>query len=247
MSWQKDILPQNALVWLDFRSQFDRNGVRVIENNGKLATSPSVVTCGDGTTTSSFPSQLVGSRGVNFDGAVNNKRVNCGAYLMLGNNQSFTIVSVYKASAGNVSLLSSVDSGTLVGGIQLLIGGGYDVVFSLYGNGTTNSIRLRNSANDCKLGIIQSIITTYNGSSSTSGAIIYMNGMVSSARNVYSDSLTQTIVTSNPIMIGVNKSSASWNVPFSGDIYHTSIFPKCLTSQQVSMLHDNLMHQFNLP
>jgi hypothetical protein len=63
----REVTPENALLWLPFRSQYDVAGVRVSDNLGKATGAPATVTMGDGTTSTTFPTQLSGG-GISFDG-----------------------------------------------------------------------------------------------------------------------------------------------------------------------------------
>lgn len=233
MSWLKDLSPQNALVWLDFRSQFDRNGLRIIENAGKLATSPSVIICGDGTTTSTFPSQLVGSRGIGFDG---------------GDYVKFTL----SAPGPNWTAISLCN--------QKTIGTADWLAFSLFGtlsNSAPNSIGfgVQNSTKTVK--VLQEAIAwgtagpnsntninSYCLTVSGTSAVGYLN-----ATQVSTLTLTGTFANQNLCVLNGNLFTAG-GVPVANreaNHYFFALFPKLLTPQQISMLHDNLMHQFNLP
>jgi hypothetical protein len=60
--------PPNALVFCQFSSQFDVAGVRSFRNLGKAGGARARLTNGDGSTASTMASQLVGRKGISFDG-----------------------------------------------------------------------------------------------------------------------------------------------------------------------------------
>jgi hypothetical protein len=62
------ITPDSALVWCDFRAQADVANVRSFRNLGRAGGAPARLTNGDGTTAGTLCTQLVGRKGVSFDG-----------------------------------------------------------------------------------------------------------------------------------------------------------------------------------
>lgn len=229
MSWQKDLLPQNALVWLDFRSQFDSNGVRVIKNNGKLATSPSVVICGDGTTANYMPSQLVGRKGVSFDGSDYIK------FTLSAPGPDWTAISLsnLNVTPNNWYAFSLFGEPSLVNPFSVSIGMKNSTITSVVQEavawGTDGIAPNRN---------INSWCLTKTGSS----LVGYINAVQNSTRT-----LSGTYCTGSTNVINANLYSTSPVAAISANHYFFALFPKLLTPQQIAMLHDNLMHQFNLP
>ena len=93
-----EVNPSDALLWLEFGGQYTgSDGKRRIDNLATRADAPANVLCGDGITSSTFPTQLTDRRGVSFDGY---KYIDTGIVDRFERTDKFTL---FVASALNLS------------------------------------------------------------------------------------------------------------------------------------------------
>ena len=112
-----DVSPSKALLWCNFATQFDVNGVRKCANLATAPGAPRLLTMGDGSTANTIPAQRVGAHGIVLAGT---QYVDTGIVDPFERTDRFTL---FVAKTGNVSaagdLISTRDTAQSDRGISL--------------------------------------------------------------------------------------------------------------------------------
>jgi hypothetical protein len=227
-------------VYLDYQN------ARLIDNLAERADAPRVVKCGDGITSTTFPTQLSGRRGVSFDG---------GDYIDIGNinyiipTKSFTInclVNNQNLYGNTVFLAGDYDSSTIKGWF-----------ISFTSDNKVTLIMAENASNIFYYGAPTStkfpnggglVSVTYNGSTSNPIMLFYNDG-------VYLPSSSGKFGTPISTLSGRNSLlGARWNsttierqLPANSSIKYFSILPFAASPLQIKNLHRRVLKRINLP
>ena len=232
-----DVNPSSALLWADFKTQFDVNGVRKCNNLGRYPGAPKYLTMGDGTTASTFPTQLVGRHGISLDGG---DYIDTGIVDPFERTDRFTIAVVCSALVDG-NLCDTFDQAVAYRGFGINMTGGvlYHYIISNYG---TSNMLYRAVTSNAKP--IVSYIDTYDGSSTRVGHNIYYNANLVTTGNLV-DMLSSTIKSGKSYLFGAWHNGAAKGSLLTGNIHNAFIFPWELTAQQVQYLHRYCVTRIN--
>jgi hypothetical protein len=235
----KDIFEQDTyselerpVINLPLRSNYeDGSGNRVTENKGSA---DGTATLGDGTTITTFPTQL-SPHGNSTDG---------GDYLDLGTcpttntNQIFTIGGLFTLVAGAYHpLISSSNASTAGFELRMEAGAVYAYIWSSSGNyeGRYTATNYLNGKH--------TIFVTYDGSLAAAGMTIYVDGEEITSTPASAGTLIASAITNN-LFVGKNTASSfagsgiEWREPF--------LYSNELTPSQARKLHFSLIQGLNI-
>lgn len=140
---------------------------------------------------------------------------------------------IYKTANAEMNIMSKMDS--TFKGIQFYtstLGSGYDLTTYLVNVYPSNFIRARST-----LPIYTNkwyhVVTTYDGSSLSSGIKIYVNGELSTS-TFYSGTLTSSIANNGSLIFGAIMSGGT---PFQGNMDEMFIFNRTLTATEVKNIY----------
>ncbi len=235
--YENDTIPElnQPLISLPLRSSYiDGSGNRVTENKGTLGGTAKL---GDGTTTTTFPTQL-SPNGVSFDG---------GDYIALGNvikntNQPWTYVAMGKfmpvVLAGE--FLSNYKSAIIPSIIiqRHSTSGLVVYVFSSTGNFKSSGFPLSGVVNG-------TIIVTNDGSLAAGGIRFYLNGVEQTATSAsMGGTLAAATITEG---LNIGKDSDNTNYFPAGTLLQAHrLYGSALTATQVRILHSKLIKELNI-
>ena len=219
--------------------------IRVIDNLAQRADAPKTVTCGNGVTSTTFPTQLAEKRGVSFDGG---DYIDCGLIDRFERTDAFTIIAVVSNMSSNAGrIITTWDTAQDYKGI-------------CFGNTTNiNQVYILNKlvgikyigvshtpyATITSAGSLHSRAMTYSGSSTAAGVSLYHNGGTVT-KAVGSDTLDATIKSGNPILIGGQTTSGVKSGQFTGNMHFIGLFPFAASPLQISNLHKRVLKRINL-
>lgn len=224
-----DVSPNSALLWAEFRTQFDVNGVRKCENLATAPGAPKLLTMGDGYTASTIPAQLVGRHGVALTGT---QYIDTGIVDPFLQTQPFTLViCVYaRQTNGTSALLATTDQAQSFKGINLVFYQ-YGITMSMLNTVGGNYIQ-KNFTDVYGVGPIHKlIICCYSGSSTAADISISINSTSLTGTSV-SDTLTGTIKNSKPLLLGARYNGTAKTGFLTGEIRFAAIFPWELSANQ---------------
>ncbi len=244
MATTKEVFPSDAILWLEFGGQYVNGaGKTVIDNLATMGNAVKTVQCGDGTTASTFPTQLVGKRGLSFDGG---DYIDTGIVDPFERTDKFSLfVAVSLQSVATIgSYLSTSDTAQSNKGIFTYpYSNNKKMYVFLTSQSTTNEI---DYYINCNLQSFNTFCVTSSGSSLASGIKVYDNAIVGGSSGG-TDNLTSTIKNGKPFLLGARHNGVSKTTFYTGNIYFAAIFPRELTPLQVSNLHKKVMKRINLP
>ena len=227
---------ERCLLFLPLKSSYtDSSGYRVTENKG---TALGTVKLGDGTTSSSFPTQLTPS-GMYFDG---NDGLTSSIVDPVEYNEPFFGGMVYNGSpvsTNNVwmSTYNSTASKGFEFRVQNSIGWLIQVV-------STNYIQAYSTSSSLLKGL-HSVMFSYDGSASPNGFSIYLDGVSLSGLS-RSGSIAGTIKNGQPIAIGARLTGAALSLYITPMKLFRPFFGKGLfTARQAKIMHNYLMKLYN--
>lgn len=231
-----DVCCQKALLWYEGGPQFDVNGVQKTANLGCAPGAPKLLTIGDGTTASTFPTQLVGKHGVSFDGG---DYIDTGIVDPFERTDAFTLVVVISGVGAVCDVIGSVNAADANRGINLV----------LNNNNTCIPYFINQTSNNTYAAVIASVTTratnaiavTYTGTSSASGIKVYVNGE-SKSLSVSMDGLVGTVKSGKPFLLGVRHNGADKNRFMTGTMHFAAIFPWELTPPTSPVLRSISSH-----
>lgn len=235
----QQVRAENALLYCDFRTQFDYQGKRSVENYGKYPGAPRVVTLSDGTTSTKFPSQLVGRHGASFDGG--DYAIADGLLAPFDTSSQFTLFVAFSGMNKTTqrTLLTTrasiANNGTHWNWYYY---NGYWYV-DLANTWSTNHLQVRATATtDSGFG---TACFTYSGGAALASCAHYVSGAPNTLTAV-NNNLSATIKGSTYISIGAFNDGA---VPLIGNIHHASVWPYVFTPQQVAYLDQQCRRGIN--
>ena len=227
---------EQCLLFLPLKSSYtDSSGNRVTENKG---TALGTVKLGNGTTPSSFPTQLVPS-GMYFDGSdgLTSSIIDPVEY-----NEPFFGGMVYNGSpvSTNNAWMSTYNSTTSKGfefRVQNSIGWLIQVI-------STNYIQAYSTSSYLLKGL-HSVMFSYDGSASPNGLSIYLDGVSLSGLS-RSGSIAGTIKNGQPIAIGARLTGTALSMYITPMKLFRPFFGKGLfTARQAKIMHNYLMKLYN--
>lgn len=235
-----DVCPEKALLWAEFRTQYDLAGVRVTDNLGRAVGAPKTLQLGDGTTASTFPTQLVGRRGFSFDGG---DYVDTGIIDPFERTDRFTLFVVTSAMTSiNGQILVTYDS-VLNSGIRIINNGANTI--SIYIQDGGYYIHKYNAG--VVTPAVSTIALTSNGSSTAAGISTYYNnipGLFLTANDILTSG---TIKNGKSFLIGARHNGAGKIAFLTGNVHAVFVFPWELAAQQVQYLHRYCVTRINQP
>lgn len=250
MATIKEIFASDALLWLEFGGQYtDSSGKRVIDNLAQRGDAPKTVQCGNGVTSTTFPTQLAGKRGVSFDGG---DWIDCGLIDRFERTDAFTlfiVTTMNTAATGYHAFFESMDQAQSYRGINFGQFPSSDFTFNIISTYPTNVIS--GSVSAATLGAsartTSSKALVCTGNSLVSGCTMYQDAKAF-APAVGSNTLSSTIKNGKPILIGGRHNGAViiTNMLF-GTVHFAAIFPLAATALQIQNLHKRVMRRINLP
>ena len=245
MATTKEVFPSDAILWLEFGGQYVNGaGKTVIDNLATMGNAVKTVMCGDGTTSTTFPTQLVGKRGCSFDGG---DYIDTGIIDPFERTDKFSIFVVYYRS--------TIDATTLIGTCDLdqdfkgiiiqEFDGNSPVSFQAAESYSSSHVTLVKTPITNRL--INSYAVVNNNALRNSAISIYINTVIQT-KTVFSDTLTSgSIKNGKPFILGARHYGTVKQLFFIGNIYFAAIFPLALSQLQVSNLHKKVIKRINLP
>jgi len=217
----REIDASKALVCLPLRSHYETGGVEVTENIGSLG---GTATLGDGTTSSTFPTQLT-PKGMSFDGTTD--------YIDLGSDTIGTGVAtflvVFKATGwGEGASGRLFDNGKTLGFVDS------SARFRFSSDGAGAEAATANGS--LSLGRPYVIVVTRNASNNSD---IWVNG----ARLIADDSSGTPIAGTSNVIIG---NRAATDRTFDGNIYMYCHYNSILTPTQIRELSTQALNNLNI-
>jgi len=213
----------NALLSLPLRSNYNDGVNQVTENIGSLG---GTITVGDGTTSSTFPTQLA-PKGMSFDG---------GDYL----EASAAVIPA--TGAFSVSALLTIDSVSATAGI---CGQYYDTIgerLALGINSTNLFLQIGATTLNYAYGTsiaLGRIFHVIAGRDASNNTFIYVDGeLVASGTNA-------TNVDQQALMIG-RYTEAAVNAPWIGNMYNFRVFRSAITETQAAWLYRKDLNLINI-
>lgn len=158
MTSAQNINPQRARLWLPLDGQWVEGGLRVGRNVGRASGYAAYVRMGDGTTTTTFPTQIVGSRGVRLDG---------GDYMRVpldfDRDQAFTIAVLTTSPLSAAGWLAATYDSATARGVRFGSTGSRILTAGIYDDGG-RSITVTSAANVIPQGnMLRMYCLSYNG------------------------------------------------------------------------------------
>jgi hypothetical protein len=205
------------LLSLPLRSNYNDGSNQVTENIGSLG---GTVQLGDGTTSTTFPTQLT-PKGMSFDG---------GDYIETGASVSTegALAVLFRPSsvAGNIIIMGAQTTSPNERCYLSFLSGG--VISG--GIGSQSFGTIKGSASDLVYaGSVAHAVITWDGTT----VDLYLNG-----ENVYSGAQSGGVPTSHSIAVGANHSNTVYNANITGDIYTARIATQKLTLTQTKGLYE---------
>lgn len=225
-----DVNPSRAILWYEGGPQFDVNGVRKTANLGQAPGAPKLLTMGNGTTASTFPTQLVGRHGVSLDGG---DYIDTGIVDPFERTDRFTLFTVTSQCTTAGYLISSVDVAQSYRGIAVTWASTTMSDVYLINVYSSNAAITRSPVTEHRS--LLSHCVTYAGTSLISGIKTYGNA-VPVAANLQFDSLSATIKNGRSVLIGAHHNGTGKAAFLTGNLHNAMIFPWELTPQQVQYL-----------
>jgi hypothetical protein len=247
--------PDHALLWLDYAEQFDSGGSRVIRNWGKAGSAPKNVINGNGTSATTFATQLVGQKGVFFAGliAAQGKYIDTGIVDKFTASTPFTVACVTSAipstaPEGTQSLFGNYNASTDTGIVSYLNSGATILYFIFLQNPGNYKRQVSTPITPQLMKRYNSFIFTYsgNGVADATGMNIYINGNLAPGTYI-TNSTFPAINNGKAIMLGgLPTNTVPGTYAMIGNQHHTSIFPFELSQLQVKTLHNQIMRSIKV-
>jgi hypothetical protein len=232
-----DVNPANAYGWYEFRTQIDINGSRKVENLARHPLAPRYATLGDGATSTTFPSQLIGRHGLVFDGG---DYVDLGLTDVFERTNAFTLFVCCQINPANTyALISCEDVAQAYRGIGMTVTS--NLIALSITNGAGNQAQVIAPAVGNSL---STFCATYDGSSSTSGMRLYRDGRALTVTST-ANTLTQTVKSGKPFLVGARHNGAARNIQAVCSMPMAAVIPSEYTPQQVLDLHRRAMTRIN--
>lgn len=210
---------------------------RVCDNLAKYPGAPRYLTLGDGVTSTTFPTQLIGKHGMSFDG---------GDYIDTGIVDSFEINSkftLFIATAGAQACCFGNYNVPAYGyGLNDLAGGG--ILYGHLYSSIPNLVRVYTSRQGSG---IRTAAMTYNGNLVYQGINLFLDGFAAPITVAASATLTGTLKNGKSILIGTLHNNATKTQFFTGQVFFAAVFPFDLTNQQVQYLDKLVRSRFTKP
>ena len=242
MTTVQAIQPKDALLWLELDSQYtDGSGNRVIKNYGTYPGAPATVKCGDGTTSSTFPTQLSGRHGVSFDGG---DYIDTGIVDPFERTDKFSIFILFSFSGSSGYIATTYDIAQDGKGISQYLSSANNLGLRIQSS-SSNLIGI-GGTNFLIPNMYTTLATTYSGSSIAAGVSNYINGTLLSG-TTSNDNLTATIKNGKSFLLGARHNGVNKATFMTGTMHFAAIFPYELTPAQVAYLHHRAITTINLP
>lgn len=220
------VAAQNGAGYVEFDDIQVIQARTVIPNLGKAGGAPAFLTCGDGSTTTTFPSPLAGF-GATFDGG---DYINTGIVDRYEWSDQFSLYILGRVKSGDVMLLSAYNGNASVQtGIYLR-------------NTTTNRLALCSNANSdiaytssILNNTIETIVWNWLGTTSSTGCSFYKNTKSVSISSL-SDARNGSVKSGKPFLIGASWDNTSIVQPITGTIYAAGVFDGLLSPRDINIL-----------
>lgn len=229
------------LVNLDFRTRYDDGSNIVTDNKGSLG---GTFILGDGSTASSFPTQLT-PKGYEFDGA--NQYIKAGNILNFDNDEAQSIAFLGRGLVGGAQptglLSKSLGSGGGYSGYQIFLLDN-DIVFRYYNDGVNSGIRSTTTNPVLSEFDVVHCVITYDGSGTEDGITIYTQGELADKTDSGNSGFSGSTTNSADYTIG--DFSYGGTPMLEGDLFMFRHADFVLTPAQVKWLYQkdiNLINQ----
>jgi hypothetical protein len=238
MSSAQEIVVSRARLFLPLDSQYDVAGVRSTRNLGMATGAPANATVGNGTVSSTFPTQMANSRGVRLDG---------GDYMRVPldftYNEPFTLAILTNSILPAASWLFSTYDSSTARGIRFGSTGSGALVCGIYDDGG-RSITLTSANSYLPTDKqIRLYCFSYNGGLSPGSLAMSIDDLVVPAVGA-GTALASSISSGRNLLIGARWNAATpTEILAACNIYCVASYPTVLDSYDKRLLKARMMQE----